>query len=95
MIGPGVLNIPEPMILPITIDVDSLLQAGTIKKDIIKHYKKESVSTSVKAKIDQSMEYIKQNFLEDISREGLAAKFDLNPDYFGKVFKTITISFYC
>ena len=41
-------------------------------------------------KINKAIAYLQENYRSDISREGLAASLDLNPDYLGKVFKTFT-----
>lgn len=46
-----------------------------------------SLTAGAKRKLDEALDFLKSNFTEDISREGLAAAIDINPDYLGKLFK--------
>lgn len=48
------------------------------------------ISVTTEEKIRKAMDYMQQNYVSDISREGLAALVGLNPDHLGKAFKTIT-----
>ena len=56
----------------------------------IKESWKTSISDDTKEKLEKIIEYLKENFTSDISREGLAGAFEMNPDYLGKVFKIYT-----
>ncbi|GIX41866.1 MAG: hypothetical protein KatS3mg129_1599 [Leptospiraceae bacterium] len=47
-------------------------------------------SDKTKEKIKDAILYLNENYLYEISREGLAAKFDLHPDFFSKAFKHYT-----
>jgi AraC-like DNA-binding protein len=51
---------------------------------------KEAISSATKQKVAKAIEYIQKNYTSDISREGLAASLDINPDHLGKAFKVIT-----
>ncbi len=51
---------------------------------------REAVSPATEQKVHKAIEYIKKNYRADISREGLAASLDINPDHLGKAFKSIT-----
>lgn len=48
------------------------------------------VSNANEEKIKKVISYINENYMFDISREGLAALIDSNPDYFGRSFKLYT-----
>ena len=52
--------------------------------------KPEEMSTSIKKKLDVIADYLKENYREDISREGLASMIDLDPDYISRLFKIYT-----
>ncbi len=41
-------------------------------------------------KIKKIIEFIDENYISDLSREGLAAAVDMHPNYMGKLFKTYT-----
>lgn len=56
----------------------------------IKESWKTSISEDTKDKLDDAIEFLKENYISDISREGLAAQLDISPDYLGKVFKIYT-----
>jgi AraC-like DNA-binding protein len=45
---------------------------------------------NIESKIDAAIEYLKENFSEDISRENLAAALDIHPDNFSRYFKLHT-----
>jgi AraC-like DNA-binding protein len=47
-------------------------------------------SENTKEKIKEAILYLNENFLFEISREGLASKFNLHPDFFSKAFKHFT-----
>jgi AraC-like DNA-binding protein len=47
-------------------------------------------SVSQEEKISPILKYIEKNFASDITRESLAEEFNFNPDYLGKIFKSIT-----
>ncbi len=49
-----------------------------------------SISDENREKLDKSIGYIKENFRDDISREGLAEFSGMHYDYFGKLFKQYT-----
>ncbi|MCX7677890.1 MAG: AAA family ATPase [Spirochaetes bacterium] len=53
-------------------------------------YAREAISFATEQKVQKAIDYIKNNFTSDISREGLAAHLDINPDHLGKAFKLIT-----
>ena len=52
--------------------------------------KSKSITDSAKIKIEQVKEFLKENFREDISREGLASAVDMSPDHLGRIFKKDT-----
>lgn len=60
----------------------------SIKAKKIKY--KTSVTDESRESIEKSIEYLKENYTSNISREGLAASVNMNPDYFGKKFKNYT-----
>lgn len=41
-------------------------------------------------KLKKVIEFIEENYISDLSREGLAAAVDMHPNYMGKLFKTYT-----
>lgn len=51
---------------------------------------RDVISLATEQKVQKAIEYIKKNYTADISREGLAASLDINPDHLGKAFKSIT-----
>lgn len=51
---------------------------------------RDAVSYATEQKVQKAIEYIRKNYTSDISREGLAASLDINPDHLGKAFKSIT-----
>lgn len=50
---------------------------------------RDVVSPATERKVLKAIEFIKNNYTSDISREGLAASLDINPDHLGKAFKSI------
>lgn len=61
------------------------------KKIIREESRKDHVITAqTEEKIKQAAEYLKNNYLRDISREGLAASLDISPNHLGKFFKIYT-----
>ena len=52
--------------------------------------KDHSITTQTEEKIKQAAEYLRNNYLRDISREGLAASLDISPNHLGKFFKIYT-----
>jgi AraC-like DNA-binding protein len=52
--------------------------------------KNKSITDSAKMKIEQVKEFLKENFREDISREGLASAVEMSPDHLGRIFKKDT-----
>ncbi len=48
------------------------------------------ITDETEAKLNSAIEYLKENYRSGISREGLAAHFDLSPDYMGRLFKIHT-----
>jgi len=49
--------------------------------------KKENITESTESKIREVINYLQNNYIEDVSREGLAALVDIHPDHLGKMFK--------
>lgn len=49
-----------------------------------------TITDSSEAKLNRIIDFLKENFRSDISREGLAAAVGLNPNYMGTLFKTYT-----
>ncbi len=49
-----------------------------------------SISDLSEKKLEQVVEFIKENYNQEISREGLASAVDMNPDYMSRLFKTFT-----
>ncbi len=49
-----------------------------------------AISDSTEKKMERAIEYIKENFVDSISREGLASHLELNPDNLGRYFKLYT-----
>ncbi|MBN2157981.1 MAG: helix-turn-helix domain-containing protein [Spirochaetes bacterium] len=52
--------------------------------------KNYSLTKQTKDKILLAIEYIKENYTSDISREGLAASLDISPNHLGKFFRIYT-----
>jgi AraC-like DNA-binding protein len=52
--------------------------------------KDHSITIQTEEKIKQAAEYLRNNYLRDISREGLAASLDISPNHLGKFFKIYT-----
>lgn len=48
------------------------------------------ITDTTKEKLQQVIDFINKNYVSDISREGLAAAIDMNPDYMSRVFKSFT-----
>ena len=82
-------------------DMDSLNVnlKNTIEKNVylnnrLNESKKEKSCTlnmdKAAEKIEIVLDYIRENYREDISREGLAAKVNLHPDNLGRMFKMVT-----
>jgi AraC-like DNA-binding protein/tetratricopeptide (TPR) repeat protein len=52
---------------------------------------KQPIITEVTSeRMEKAINYIKENFMSDISREGLALSVEMSPDYLGKLFKVYT-----
>jgi transcriptional regulator GlxA family with amidase domain len=49
-----------------------------------------AITDSSEEKLKRVISFIKENFTYDISREGLAAAVDLNPNYMSRIFMTYT-----
>ena len=61
------------------------------KKMMREESKKDlSITSQTEEKIKQAAEYLGNNYLRDISREGLAASLDISPNHLGKFFKIYT-----
>ncbi len=48
------------------------------------------MTNAIEVKIDAAIEYLRENYREDISRENLSAAIDLHPDNFSRYFKKYT-----
>ncbi|MCP4131968.1 MAG: helix-turn-helix domain-containing protein [bacterium] len=53
-------------------------------------FKGKTITDSTKIKIERVKEFLRENYREDISREGLAAAVDISPDHLGRIFKQDT-----
>lgn len=51
---------------------------------------KSAITSVTEMKIKEAMDYIRNNYTSDISREGLAASLDISPNHLGKFFKIYT-----
>jgi len=51
---------------------------------------RHSISPVMEEKVRKTVVYLNENYTSDISREGLAAWLDVNPDHLGKAFKVYT-----
>jgi len=60
------------------------------KKNSSREELKLKVTSTNEEKIKKVISYIEENYMFNISREGLAAFIDSNPDYFGRCFKLFT-----
>ncbi len=49
-----------------------------------------SLTPAMEKKLQQVLEFLRENFKSDISREGLARTMDLSPDHMSRMFKTYT-----
>jgi AraC-like DNA-binding protein len=62
--------------------------------DILKRYegheKELSITDSSEEKLKRVIDFINENYTSDLSREGLAAAVEINPNYMGSLFKTYT-----
>lgn len=65
-----------------------------LKTNVKERQKKESgqysLTPQVRSKLDRVIDYISDNFKEEISREGLSAMVELDTDYMSKLFKIYT-----
>ncbi len=59
-------------------------------KRIEGHERDLSITDSSELKLKRVIDFIDENFTSDISREGLAAAVDINPNYMGSLFKSYT-----
>jgi len=51
---------------------------------------RDGISSTTEQKVKKAITFIEGNYTSDISREGLAASLDINPDHLGKAFKSFT-----
>jgi AraC-like DNA-binding protein len=72
----------------ITVFENALSYRKTMMRDETK--KDHSITIQTEEKIKQAAEYLRNNYLRDISREGLAASLDISPNHLGKFFKIYT-----
>jgi AraC-like DNA-binding protein len=52
--------------------------------------KQHTLSPAIEAKMQKAMQYLDDNFIADISREGLAASLNMHPDSLSRFFKIFT-----
>ncbi len=73
-------------------DVGSAVEKALTQEQISEPVEtgRDVISTATEAKVKKAMDYIEKNYTSDISREGLAASLDINPDHLGKAFKAVT-----
>ncbi len=50
----------------------------------------QSLTDISENKLEQVVDFIKENYTQEISREGLASAVDMNPDYMSRLFRTYT-----
>jgi AraC-like DNA-binding protein len=62
----------------------------TLESIHIKDAGRNSISDTIKQKIDQTIEIINESYTSQITREDIAADLNLNPDHLGKLFKKAT-----
>lgn len=67
-----------------------LKNQGGRQKEKSFHGQQSGISAPIKEKIQLIEDYLKTNYHDDISREGLASMIDLDPDYISKLFKIYT-----
>ncbi len=74
-----------------TVD-NELAQISNLLKSRRKTRKKESkeLSVAVRKKLDVTIDYIHENYRENLSRDGLAAAADFDTDYLSRLFKIYT-----
>jgi AraC-like DNA-binding protein len=51
---------------------------------------KNNINETTREKLDRIIQFIKDNYTSDLSREGLASAIDMNPNYMSSLFKTYT-----
>lgn len=51
---------------------------------------RDGITAGTEEKVKKAIAFIEENYLSDISREGLAAHLGINPDHLGKAFKIYT-----
>lgn len=81
---------PAGVLILILINGFALSKRSSGKKYAKGYSKEEMVSPERINQIEAAAEFIKENFNSAISREGLAAKFNIHPDNFGRLFKQHT-----
>lgn len=78
--------------LSVSVEVERVMsyKYGEVKGDEVK--RRRNITETIRAKIDKVIFYIQNNnnYLSDLSREGLASYVDINPDNLGKAFKLYT-----
>ncbi|GEM_PF-293854 len=52
--------------------------------------KKPGITSSTEGKLEKIIEFLKENYASDISREGLAGAMNLSPDHMSRMFKAYT-----
>ena len=74
-----------------TVDLEKSMEAlqgvvDTLEKGV----QDNVVSYFTRKKMEEAIQYIEKNYSEEISRESLAKKMNMNSDYMGKMFKKMT-----
>lgn len=82
------INVLEEFFTRISVQIENIMHTGA--KTPKGFYRQDYVTESTVEKIKNAIEYINNNYISDISREGLAAWLDINPDNLGRIFKKYT-----
>jgi len=84
--GESIANLVQDFISQISGTIESALLYDRLKTG----RESDKITTLTEEKIKKALEYIEKNYIANISREGLAASLDINPDHLGKAFKSYT-----
>ena len=62
------------------------IELEKLESKFISNDNNQSLTESAEKKIEKIIEFLNENFTEDISREGLASVVDMSPNYMSKIF---------
>lgn len=81
---------PAGVLILILINGFALSKKSPAKEPARESSKEDSLSPEKIRQIESAVDFIRENFHVPVSREGLAAKYNMHPDNFGRLFKQHT-----